>query len=106
MLMEDVQFCADEDKEQKIFEKMYGNDGKNGTISLHSATYSVETPGSFRRKVMKKLHAENRFNHMRAHFAVGFVNNKRDNDKLVNRKESIQDAFNSPMVRLSLRLLQ
>lgn len=97
MLMEDVQFCADEDKEQKIFEKMYGYDGKNGTISLHSATYSVETLGSFRRKVKKKLHAENRFNHMRAHFAVGFVNNKRDNDKLVNRKENIQDAFNSPM---------
>lgn len=97
MLMEEVQFCADEDKEQKVFEKMYGNNGRNGTISLHSVTYSVETPDSFRRKVMKEPRVETRFNHMRAHFAVGFVNNKSDSDELVNRKENIQDAFNSPM---------
>lgn len=97
MLMEEIQFSTDEDKEQKVFEKMYGNDGKNGTISLHSAIYSVETLDSFRRKVLKEQHVENRFNYMRAHFAVGFINNRSDNNELVNRKENIQDAFNSPM---------
>lgn len=97
LLMEEVQFSADKDKEQKIFEKMYGSDGKNGTISLHSATYTIETPDSFRRKVMKEQDGKKLRSSMRAHFAVGFISNKSDSDQLVNRKENIQDAFNSPM---------
>ena len=56
------------------------------------------SPKSFKCKVLNEPRQENRFNSMRAHFAVGFINNNQsENAKTVNRKENIQDAFNSPL---------
>lgn len=64
-------------------------------MQINTANYIVETKSSFERKIrgngedLKKTR-------MRTHFAVGFINAKGDKENDSNRKENIQDAFNSP----------
>lgn len=63
-------------------------------LRVHTASYDVDTYQNF----TKKIHGEKVTNLMRAHYAVGFVNNEgADNAKTANRKDSIRGAFNSPL---------
>lgn len=63
-------------------------------LRVHTASYDVDTYQNF----VKRIHGEKATNLMRAHYAVGFVNNDgTDNVKRANRKDSIRGAFNSPL---------
>jgi hypothetical protein len=84
-------------KEGVSFSEEYKRDGKIQNIMLsdlriHTESYEVDTFSSFRSRIQggrkRKL--------MRAHYAVGFVNDG-DDAKKASRKDSISGAFNSPL---------
>ena len=63
-------------------------------LRIHTASYDVDTFAKFQNRIQG---GKGR-NLMRAHYAVGFVNNEgADNQKDANRKDSIRGAFNSPL---------
>ena len=63
-------------------------------LRIHTASYDVDTFEKFQNRIQ----GEKGRNLMRAHYAVGFVNNEgADNQKDANRKDSIRGAFNSPL---------
>ena len=63
-------------------------------LRIHTASYDVDTYEKFK----SRIQGEKGRNLMRAHYAVGFVNNDgADNQKTANRKDSIRGAFNSPL---------
>lgn len=65
------------------------------SMQINTANYVVETKSSFESKIRGNKE-DLKKTRMRTHFAVAFINTKGDNEKDSNRKESIQDAFNSP----------
>lgn len=78
-----------EDNRQEQIQKIMLRD-----LRVHTASYDVDTYQNF----VKKINGEKATNLMRAHYAVGFVNNDgADNIKNANRKDSIRGAFNSPL---------
>lgn len=66
------------------------------SLRIHSATYSVDTFSMFQKR-MSGEKEQNQGIRIRSNYAVGFVKDTGDNTKIVNRKESIRNAFNSPM---------
>lgn len=61
-------------------------------LGLYTTTLSVDFYGEF----CQSLQGEGKtYKGMRSHYAVGFVSGK-SNEKVVNRKESIRNTFNSP----------
>lgn len=62
-------------------------------MTVHSASYIVDTYRNFKGLVQGQ---KTRLVSLRSHFAVGFYKGEGDNEKSTNRKESIQNAFNSP----------
>lgn len=76
-------------------------------LSLHTASYSIETDGSFLKGCGNAANAKGADDDknaadgkmkIRAHYAVGFVNpGKSETEQNMMRKENIQDAFNSPL---------
>lgn len=66
-------------------------------LTLHTATYTVETEDLFHASIHEQNFDGER-THLRAHYAVGFVNSgKSETAKGALRKEGIQNAFNSPL---------
>ena len=81
-------FSSAAQKEEHIQRIMLEN------LRIHTASYDVDTYEKFQ----NRLQGEKGRNLMRAHYAVGFVNNEGgDNIKGANRKDSIRGAFNSPL---------
>jgi hypothetical protein len=63
------------------------------SITFHSASYNIDTYETFKNNISGgKVKGRN----MRSHFAVGFYRGEGDSSQMVNRKESIRGAFNSP----------
>lgn len=94
MLADEVQFLSDTDRETAIHNKMCGIDRDTGTLKMRTRSYAIDTPESLREKFINGSSRTNRTN-MRSHFAVGFTKSKGTEGS--DSKESIQDAFNSPL---------
>ncbi|HCO18711.1 MAG TPA: hypothetical protein DIT39_03765 [Tissierellales bacterium] len=62
-------------------------------MQTHSASYTIDTYSTFKNKINKK---RDRGISLRSHFAVGFHKSEGESSKVVNRKESIRNSFNSP----------
>lgn len=91
MATEDAGLSAASNKEDKVHRIMCE------ALTLHTATYTVETEASFRAYIHDESF-DGELTRMRAHYAVGFVNSgKSETDKGALRKEGIQNAFNSPL---------
>lgn len=78
---------ADTEVNNKVAQKM-----KNA-FAFHTASFKVDTFDDFSKKIRKDA---NRETNLRSHFAVAFTKTGDDN-KNANRKESLRDAFNSPL---------
>jgi hypothetical protein len=63
------------------------------SIKTHSASYTVDTFNTFRNSIVTK---KEKGIALRSHYAVGFYKDEGDNSKVINRKESIRNSFNSP----------
>lgn len=63
------------------------------SMKTHSASYSVDTYTTFKESILTK---KDKNINMRSHYAVGFYKGEGDNSKIVNRKESVRNSFNSP----------
>lgn len=88
MISEGAGFGLSENKNQEVHEAMID------ALKIHSASYSIDTYPSFCKR-MKKEKAQRTF--MRSHYAVGFTKSEGAESKNVERKDSIRNAFNSPM---------
>ncbi|MCC8136682.1 MAG: hypothetical protein LIO76_01210 [Clostridiales bacterium] len=88
ILSESVGFGDEEDKTEVIHTMMVES------LRIHTASYAVDTYRSFSRKIAGKNTDEIR---IRSNFAVGFTKDAGDNESQINRKESVRNAFNSPM---------
>lgn len=63
------------------------------TMKTHSASYTVDTYRTFKNRILK---GKEKGISLRSHFAVGFYKGEGESSKIVNRKESIRNSFNSP----------
>lgn len=63
------------------------------TMKTHSASYTVDTHRTFKNSILK---GKEKGISLRSHFAVGFYKGEGESSKIVNRKESIRNSFNSP----------
>ncbi|NLW18382.1 MAG: hypothetical protein GXY81_01655 [Candidatus Cloacimonetes bacterium] len=63
------------------------------TMKTHSASYLVDTYNTFKNTILK---GKEKGISLRSHFAVGFYKGEGERSKIVNRKESIRNSFNSP----------
>jgi hypothetical protein len=62
-------------------------------MKSHSASYTVDTYRTFKNSILK---SKEKGISLRSHFAVGFYKGEGESSKIVNRKESIRNSFNSP----------
>jgi len=62
-------------------------------VKTHSASYTIDTFNTFKNNVISK---KEKGIALRSHYAVGFYKGEGENSKLINRKESIRNSFNSP----------
>jgi len=62
-------------------------------LKTHSASYTVDTFKTFRNSIRS---IKQKGKTLRSHYAVGFYKGEGDDKKLINRKESIRNSFNSP----------
>lgn len=88
MVSEGAGFGLSENKNQQVHELMID------ALKIHSASYSVDTYPAFQKR-MKGEKYQRTF--MRSHYAVGFTKSEGSESKNVDRKDSIRNAFNSPM---------
>ena len=88
LISESVGFIDEKDKEEVIFNTMID------ALQIHSASYDVDTLNSFKARINGKKRKNAK---LRSHFAVGFTKGEGDDTKKINRKESIRNAFNSPL---------
>lgn len=88
MISEGAGFGLSENKNQEVHEAMVD------ALKIHSASYSIDTYPAFCHR-MKKEKTQRTF--MRSHYAVGFTKSEGAESKNVERKDSIRNAFNSPM---------
>lgn len=63
-------------------------------MTVHSASYTVDTYETFKNNISG---SKEKGKGLRSHFAVGFYKGEGDSSQVVNRKESIRNAFNSPL---------
>ncbi len=64
------------------------------SLRIHTSTYVVDTYASFRKRANGEKGDGVR---IRSSYAVGITKDAGDNEKQVNRKESVRNSFNSPM---------
>lgn len=88
MLTESYALKQDENRAVKLYQYM------EDAFSFRTSVYSVDTYRAFEARA-KKLNEKEIS--MRSHFAVGFYKGKGEESKQVNHKESIRNAFNSPL---------
>lgn len=88
MVSEGAGFGMADDGNRRIHEIMVE------ALKIHSASYAVDTYPDFKRRMKgNKYHKT----YMRSHYAVGFTKSEGAESKNTERKESIRNAFNSPM---------
>ena len=88
MVSEGTGFGLSEDKNHQVHELMID------ALKIHSASYLIDTFPAF----MKRMKGEKyQRTFMRSHYAVGFTKSEGSESKNVDRKDSIRNAFNSPM---------
>jgi len=78
----------DDDNRPRITHALIMNAMKTNSVS-----YKVETYRSFKNSI---LYGKEKGISLRSHFAVGFYKGEGERSKIVNRKESIRNSFNSP----------
>jgi hypothetical protein len=88
LLSDSVGFSEEENKSELIYRIMMES------LKIHSATYTVDTYPDFKNRVEGNKAKTMK---LRSHYAVGFTKGEGDDAKKVNRKESIRNAFNSPL---------
>ena len=88
MISEGSGFGLIEEKNRQIHETMLD------ALKIHSASYYVDTYPAFKNR-MRGDRYQRTF--MRSHFAVGFTKSDGNESKNVERKDSLRNAFNSPM---------
>lgn len=88
MVSEGAGFGASEEKNDQIHELMID------ALKIHSASYYVDTYPAFKKRMQGE---EYQRTFMRSHYAVGFTKSEGSESKNVDRKDSIRNAFNSPM---------
>ena len=88
ILNDTVNLTQAKDKDELLYITM------KEALQFHTANYSVDTFNVFKAWIEGK---KSKPINMRAHYAVGFTNGEGDESKQVNRKESIRNAFNSPL---------
>ena len=88
LVSEGVGFGQSENQSKRIHEVMVD------ALKIHSANYLVDTYESFSARCKGKNGSRT---YLRSHFSVGFIKNETNDSKDVNRKDSIRNAFNSPM---------
>ena len=89
MISEGAGFGLSEDKNHQVHELMID------ALKIHSASYSVDTYPAFKSRMLGEEKYQNTF--MRSHYAVGFTKSEGSESRNVDRKDSIRNAFNSPM---------
>lgn len=88
ILKDAVSLAKDADLNLNIYNSM------RESLLIHTSTYKVDTFNSFN----SRLHDESsRELTMRSGYATSFTKDATDNEKNVNRKESVRNAFNSPL---------
>ncbi len=92
LLKEEAGFGETEGINQLVHEAMMD------ALSFRTSTYDFDTYSDFCNR-MKKGDRSKRDNtkKLRSHFAVGYTDAKGDKEKVINRKESIRNSFNSPL---------
>ena len=87
MVSEGAGFGLSEDKNHQVHELMLDS------LRIHSANYTIDTYSAFKKRMLGE---EPQRTSMRSHFAVAFTNDRKEvtGD---NRKNSLRNAFNSPM---------
>ncbi len=88
LLSNTVGVSSDVDKQEKIHMLM------KDSLHIHTSTYVVDTYESFCKRANGEKGDDVR---IRSSYAVGFTKASGDNETQVNRKESVRNAFNSPM---------
>ena len=89
MVSEGSGFGLNESKNAKIHETMVD------ALKIHTASYTVDTFPAFKKRMNGEEYLRT---NLRSHFAVGFTTKSDGNEsKNVERKDSIRNAFNSPM---------
>ncbi len=88
MVSEGAGFGLSEDKNHQVHELMID------ALKIHSASYSVDTFPAFKKRMNGEKYQRT---FMRSHYAVGFTKSEGSESKNVDRKDSIRNAFNSPM---------
>ena len=88
MVSEGAGFGQQEEKNQSVHERMMD------ALKIHAASYFVDTYPAFKKRMIGE---EYQRTFMRSHFAVGFTKSEGDESRNVKRKDSIRNAFNSPM---------
>lgn len=87
LMSDGVGFGLEDDKNRRIHESM------KDALKIHSANYTVDTYNGFQNRMNK---ADYKRTTMRSHYAVGFTNEGIESKNL-RRKDSIRNAFNSPL---------
>ncbi len=88
MISEGTGFGLSEDKNHQVHEAMVD------ALKIHTASYSVDTYPAFKKRMQGEKY---QLTFMRSHYAVGFTKSEGSESKNVGRKESLRNAFNSPM---------
>jgi Helicase conserved C-terminal domain. len=88
MVSEGAGFGLSEDKNHQVHELMID------ALKIHSASYFVDTYPAFKKRMQGEKYQRT---FMRSHYAVGFTKSEGSESKNVDRKDSIRNAFNSPM---------
>lgn len=88
MVSEGAGFGLSEDKNHQVHELMID------ALKIHSASYSIDTFPAFKQRMNGEKYQRT---FMRSHYAVGFTKSEGSESKNVDRKDSIRNAFNSPM---------
>lgn len=96
MVSEGTGFGLLQDKNRLVHELMID------ALKIHSASYSVDTYPAFEKRIQekgkKRMQKKGELKtFMRSHYAVGFTKSEGSESKNVDRKESIRNAFNSPL---------
>lgn len=88
MASEGTGFSKSEEKNQRVHELMIK------ALKIHSASYFIDTYPAFKKRMLGEQYQRTL---IRSHYAVAFTNIEGSESKSTNRKDSIRNAFNSPM---------
>lgn len=88
MVSEGAGFGLSEDKNRQVHALMID------ALKIHTASYLIDTYPAFMKRMQGQDYQQT---FMRSHYAVGFTRSEGNEAKNVERKDSIRNAFNSPL---------